>query len=730
MKTQVSSLLCGFFLLNFIYYSIGQPSWTRITPLPQEHTINCITQIPGSEKLVCVTSGSSVMISEDAGNTWEVILNPAGQENNFYSKGVYFFNENIGFIYGGNEKILRTSNGGYNWQLVYDGNAFYYWQTINDIEFVNLSTGFAIASSGKFFKTTDSGQSWEQIATGMTFNLLVLEFADPENGFIFTSGDQFLKTSNGGETWDVETLPAPIAWLSFEDVYFTSSTSAVAIGSKYESTTIGKIYKTDDTGESWTEVYSDGNGWYWPSSVDFYDENHGMVAFNTIMYGVVCFRTIDGGDTWEETPMFYVSPINTLYYSAEKALVSGLFGTIAQSVDNGDSWEITSERSFTLEIDDVQFIDDQLGYASAYGGGGGVAVFDLFKTTNGGDDWSHIYFFMSPGCFHFINENTGFFTTNDIGLTVYKTINGGLDWTEIASGTYELEPTCIRFYDEMNGLICEENLIKTSDGGLNWQVINLGVGHEVNTIQYLDENIVFITGKNYQGTFIYKSYDGGNEWLTKFQSDSNLHGTDLFFKNESTGYLTAKNSILKTTDAGENWEIITIDLEHEIWFQSVHFPDEQTGYAVGHGSYETIVKTTDGGQTWNTINSSSTSGLNAVHFFDEQNGLVFGENGVVLKTETGGITGFEKQCFAAEEVDLAVCPNPFSTEIDLRVSPQINQSTAITIYNSAGNTVYHQIFPGNQNAMTLNLSRLEPGIYFLNMNTEGIAVTKKIIKIK
>jgi len=66
------------------------------------------------------------------------------------------------------------------------------------------------------------------------------------------------------------------------------------------------------------------------------------------------------------------------------------------------------------------------------------------------------------------------------------------------------------------------------------------------------------------------------------------------------------------------------------------------GYAVGHGQFESIVKTTNGGETWNTINSKTTSGLNAVYFSDENSGLVFGENGIVLKTTTGGVTGFEE----------------------------------------------------------------------------------------
>ena len=71
--------------LNFVFVLLllfiativsGQPAWERVTPLPQEHTINHITKIPGTNKLIAVGEASTVMISDDNGDTWEILTCP------------------------------------------------------------------------------------------------------------------------------------------------------------------------------------------------------------------------------------------------------------------------------------------------------------------------------------------------------------------------------------------------------------------------------------------------------------------------------------------------------------------------------------------------------------------------------------------------------------------------------------------------------------------------------
>ncbi len=726
MKTPVIFLIP--FFIVFAISVHGQASWERITPRPQEHTINDIIKIPGIDKLIAVGEGSTVMISNNDGADWDIYLNPAGKDNGYNCKGVCFINENTGFINGGYETILKTSNGGISWNLVYSGNSMYNWQCINEIEFTNETTGFAIADNGQLFKSSDAGDSWELIESGVSFDLNVLEFADSENGFVFSDGDGYLKTTDGGESWSLENLPAFISGLNFKDVYFTSSSTGIAIGSKYiQESTQGFIYKTDDGGVTWTEKFHDENGWYWPEAIDFANEDQGMVSCNTIMYGCINYVTFDGGDTWEETPMFYfsIAPCRTLYYKEDKAIIAGNMGMIAYSENDGETWEFHSERTFFGEIFDAQFVNGEIGYASAIEGSGGGAMFFLYKTIDGGENWFPTASTDSQPTFYFVNEDIGFIAVEEMSLTFYKTINGGQDWTFIELEDFEFEPLCIRFYDELNGLICgESTLLKTSDGGDTWIEINTG-SSSFTDIEYKNENEVFICGNS----FVMKSIDGGNIW-EKYTFSSNIHATDIYFRDMNTAFLLGSDTILISEDGGETWAGTSINNQYNIYYRSVNFPTQNIGFAVGHGQYETIVKTIDGGETWNTINSNSTSGLSAAYFSDENNGLVFGENGIVLKTTTGGVTGFEKTRTLSHNSWFEVYPNPFTDKISISIKVEVHGRIVVFIYDLKGELVLNKTFMNTQKKMGMDLSALENGVYFCNIKYEGHNISKKIIKTK
>lgn len=70
--------------------------------------------------------------------------------------------------------------------------------------------------------------------------------------------------------------------------------------------------------------------------------------------------------------------------------------------------------------------------------------------------------------------------------------------------------------------------------------------------------------------------------------------------------------------------------------KSVFFTDDQNGIITGdHG---TILKTIDGGALWTMLDAGTTSSLNSVFFVDTDTGYIAGDNGVILKTSDGGTT--------------------------------------------------------------------------------------------
>ncbi|WP_299670005.1 T9SS type A sorting domain-containing protein [uncultured Polaribacter sp.] len=101
--------------------------------------------------------------------------------------------------------------------------------------------------------------------------------------------------------------------------------------------------------------------------------------------------------------------------------------------------------------------------------------------------------------------------------------------------------------------------------------------------------------------------------------------------SDSKWFMAERESLYRTTDSGQNWEVL-LSLEpntiyqSSAWFTDVHFPSENIGYAVGTANK--IFKTIDGGDTWNEIQWSDSTKpyrrLSNVNFISEDRGFAMG----------------------------------------------------------------------------------------------------------
>lgn len=87
------------------------------------------------------------------------------------------------------------------------------------------------------------------------------------------------KTSDGGETWTDVTLPQ--SWQYMQFIYVVDELNW------YVQVSGWGVFKTDDGGQSW-DISSKQL-----QSMDFFDENHGVMYFDGSIY-----TTNDGGDNW------------------------------------------------------------------------------------------------------------------------------------------------------------------------------------------------------------------------------------------------------------------------------------------------------------------------------------------------------------------------------------------------------------------------------------------------
>jgi photosystem II stability/assembly factor-like uncharacterized protein len=165
------------------------------------------------------------------------------------------------------------------------------------------------------------------------------------------------------------------------------------------------------------------------------------------------------------------------------------------------------------------------------------------------------------------------------------------------------------------------------------------------------------TNSGYKGLFL-KTTDGGVSWNT-FGSlpDSAYYLIGMYFKNSSTGFVTAdynpqagNSAILKTTNGGSSWVKIHIpDSINTLW--KIYFVNDTRGFAVGYKNItemtflSVLLKSTDSGNTWSEMNFTGIDNLLDISFFNDNTGLITGagyvnglEHGFLLKTTDGGIT--------------------------------------------------------------------------------------------
>ncbi|MHC4429936.1 MAG: WD40/YVTN/BNR-like repeat-containing protein, partial [Planctomycetota bacterium] len=95
-----------------------------------------------------------------------------------------------GYIAGNGGTILKTTDGGANW------NHFP----------VDATTGYAVGNMGVILKTTDGGANWNSQDSGGTISLRDVCFpVDATTGYVTGSVGTILKTTDGGSNWNVQT---------------------------------------------------------------------------------------------------------------------------------------------------------------------------------------------------------------------------------------------------------------------------------------------------------------------------------------------------------------------------------------------------------------------------------------------------------------------------------------------------------------------------------------------
>jgi photosystem II stability/assembly factor-like uncharacterized protein len=325
----------------------------------------------------------------------------------------------------------------------------------------------------------------------------------------------------------------------------------------------------------------------------------------------------------------------------------------------------------------------------------------------------------------FLNLNTGWLLSSD--KKVYRTTNAGNNWDISALNTSQ-QLFNIYFVDQYKGWVSGDSgtILSTTNGGSNWTTNLTGVNFRIHkTIQFNNQNLAAIT----LDSSILVSTNLGSTWNVNYiPSESWLY--DICLTDNNTAYAFGTYNIIKTTNSGMNWILVSNDLP--TGGKSVNYIGN-TFYAA---SAYNVYKSVNGGINWASSEIGSDPFICfSISFINENTGWVAGENGSLFKNTNSSAIGIEP---ISNEIPKSFLlyqnyPNPFNpiTKIsfDLPGIMNVNLSVFDVLGNQIRVIVNEQLKAGKY-SFDFDGSDLASGIYFYRLKTDNFTKTQKMILLK
>jgi photosystem II stability/assembly factor-like uncharacterized protein len=275
-------------LTPFTLYS----QWVQMPAFPVGGTANDMYFININTGWITMYSPSNIIKTTDGGNSWVVQTAPA---TDFYD--VQFFSDTEGVIlaYSNlNKMILKTTNGGTNWNQIYSSAT----NNFLSMQFVNRDTGWTCGwdfTYAKIWITTDGGNTFNlqySPGPGSYFTKIFLLKNKVNNhywGWALISDLTLLRTTNSGENWTFIYQMESITMCGysgiFADFYFKDTINGIATRDG------GCFMLTTNGGYNWSFTKYNGSGQ--PNKIGMANEQLGWITLSndTIIKTTNYFQT-------------------------------------------------------------------------------------------------------------------------------------------------------------------------------------------------------------------------------------------------------------------------------------------------------------------------------------------------------------------------------------------------------------------------------------------------------
>jgi photosystem II stability/assembly factor-like uncharacterized protein len=570
--------------------------------------------------------------------------------------------------------LARQSSGGWNHSWTLEGPA----NTGGRINCMaihpsNSNIMYAGSASGGIFKTTDAGMTWFPVFDDhawLAVSTIVLDPSNPDviyagtgdKNISFTPfiGDGVYKSTDGGSTWNhVGLTNATIVSNIVIDPLNTNIIYAATMGIPFEKNNDRGVYKSIDGGLTWNQslFVNDSTG-----AIDLlinpqnpqilYAATWNRIRNNhqSLVYGpdAGIYKSTNGGGTWTELTIglpagdmsrigLTMSTINPdkiwAVYIDNTLDIQGIYRT-----DNGgSSWTTLNTPGFgvmggfgwyfgRIQVSPVN--DNELW----------LCAVDIYKTTDGGNNWSSASGFSSP---HADKHDIIYKSPNNWILAtdggIYETPDGGQSWSDI-----DLIPNNQFYRITYNPHIPGHYTGGVQDNGTNtgnafavnnWQQIYGADGFQTRYHPF-DPDIFYV---EWQNGNINVTTDGGLSYsdATSGIDPSDRRSWDMPYimnQNDPDELYTGTYRIYKNSNGPfGTWTAISPDLTDGVIFgdrfhtiTAVGLSEVNSNYIIAGTSDGNVWISTTAGVNWNNV----TAGLpdhfvTSVHFSPNTQNLAY-----------------------------------------------------------------------------------------------------------
>ncbi len=287
------------------YSSDGGETWTRQAENDNDILNVFLGDVWAIDKNIvwAVGSGNTIIKTSDGGQTWDKVQGPSKyMDANLES--IHILGEEDIWISGAPSVVYNSKDGGNTW-AIYDSTVFGSNIQLQGIHAVSPDIIYTVGQitnstsdyDGYISRTLDAGNTWNTIVPDTNFGWIRVTSSDPYNIIVYGGASKYLLSTDAGATWKNKIVPhAGGGGTGGADINCLIMLDQQSWWGAFD---LNNIFKTTNSGTSWTKQPAPGETDMWLLGIDAYSNDWALVVgAATHTYNGKVVKTTDGGASW------------------------------------------------------------------------------------------------------------------------------------------------------------------------------------------------------------------------------------------------------------------------------------------------------------------------------------------------------------------------------------------------------------------------------------------------